>query len=197
MILKHLRISSIARGAAARQILTFGIISWRTLFTTCLDAAVCWVVGGPRGLPALIAAFHSHQCSPSTMPIYNRWILQSVRTSSAIPTRVSVRTAPEWALRRAGSTREHLRYRQPVNLAMPGEISCGDRRSHSLTHRCTRILRSLNDERSRLEWKLITYSTIRILAFRVIHKVRFLWGATGMPSSKMRRVISPLTQVKF
>src|ERR1700734_1092008 len=149
MILKHLRISSIARGAAARQILTFGIISWRTLFTTCLDAAVCWVVGGPRGLPALIAAFHSHQCSPSTMPIYNRWILQSVRTSSATPTRVSVRTGPEWVLRRAGLIQVLLPYRRPVSLAMPDEISCEGRRSRNLTPRCTRILRSRNDERLR------------------------------------------------
>src|SRR5580704_63382 len=174
MILRHLRTSSIARGAAAHQILTFGIISWQMSFTICLDAAVCWVAGGSHLWPPFIAASHLPRCSPSTMRIYNRWILQSVRTLSAIPTRVSVRTGPEWALHRAGLIRVLLRYRRPVSLAMPDEISCGGRRSHNLTNRCTKTLRSRNDGRLRLEWKLITCSTIRILAFQVIHKVRFL-----------------------
>src|SRR5580700_6677886 len=196
MILKHLRTSSIAKGAAAHQILTFGIISWLTSFTICLDAAVCWVGGRSRLLRAFIAASHLPRCSTSTMPIYNLWILQSVRTSSATPTRVSVQTGPEWALRHAGLIRVLLRYRQPVSLAMPDEISCGGRRSHNLTHRCTKILRSLNDGRLRLEWKLITCSTIRILVSRVIHKVRFPWEVPGMPSSRTRRVISPLTQAR-
>ena len=55
---------------------------------------------------------------------------------------------------------------------------------------------SRNDGRLRLEWKLITSSTIRILAFRATHKVRLPLEVTGMPSSRMRRVISPLTQAK-
>jgi hypothetical protein len=38
--------------------------------------------------------------------------------------------------------------------------------------------------------------TIRIVAFRVIHKVRLAWEVTGMPSSRMPRVISPMTQAK-
>ena len=147
-------------------------------------------------LPAFTAACRSPRYSPSTMLTYNRWILQSVRTSSAIPTRVSVRTAPEWALHRVGLTRGHLRYRRPVSLAMPDEISCGVRPLRSLMRRCTKTLRSRNDGRLRLEWKLITSSTIRILAFPVIHKVRSRWEATGMPSSRMRRAISPLTQAK-
>src|SRR5580700_3734190 len=196
MIPKHLRTSSIARGAADHQALTFGIASWRTSFTLRLDAAVYWVGGGSRALRALIAASHLPRCSPSTMPIYNRWILQSVRTSSATPTRVSVRTGPEWALRLAGLIQVLLRYRRPVSLAMPDEISCAGRRPRNLTHRCTKTLRSRNDGRLRLEWKLITCSTIRILAFRAIHKVRFPWEATGTPSSRMRRAISPLTRAK-
>src|SRR5580692_1430070 len=165
-------------------------------FTICLDGAVCWAAGRSPLLPAFTAVCRSPPYSPSTMPTYNRWILQSVRTSSAIPTRVSVRTAPERALHRVGLTRGHLRYRRPVSLAMPDEISCGGRRLRSLMHRCTKTLRSRNDGRLRLEWKLITSSTIRILAFPVIHKARFPWEATGMPSSRMRREISPLTPAK-
>ena len=51
--------------------------------------------------------------------------------------------------------------------------------------------------RLRLEWKLITCSIIRILAYQATHKIRLPWGVTGMPSSKMRREISPLTQARF
>jgi len=84
----------------------------------------------------------------------------------------------------------------PVSLAMPDEIFCGGRRSRNLTQSCTKILRSLNDGRLGLEWKLITCSTIRISVFRVIRKAPLAWEVTGMPSSRMRRVISPITQAK-
>src|SRR5580658_6854138 len=103
---------------------------------------------------------------------------------------------PEWVLLHAGLIQVLLRYRRPVSLAMPGEISCGGRDLRNLRQRCTKILRSLNDGRLRLEWKLLTCSTIRILVSRVIHKVRFPWEVPGMPSSRMQRVISPPTQVR-
>ena len=179
MILPYLRTFSIAREAGARQILTFGTISWRMSFTICLDTDVCWVAGRSRLLPAFTAASRLPQCSPSTMPISNRWLFRNVRTLLATLTRVSVRMGPEWVLRHAGLIRVLLRYRPPVSLAMPDEISCGGRRLRNLTHRCTKILRSLNDGRSRLEWRLITCSTIRILGFRVTHKVRFPLGGNG------------------
>ena len=70
------------------------------------------------------------------------------------------------------------------------------RRLRSSMHRCTKTFGSRNDGRLRLEWKLITSSTIRILAFRATHKARLPLEATGMPSSRMRRVISPLTQAR-
>ncbi len=44
--------------------------------------------------------------------------------------------------------------------------------------------------------ELITCSTTRILVFRVIRKIRSSWEVTAMPSSRTRRVISPLTQAK-
>src|SRR5580693_5738427 len=104
---------------------------------------------------------------------------------------------PEWALRRAGLIQALLRFRRPVSLARPDETSCGGLGSSNLIHRYTKTLRSRNDGRSRLGRKLITFSTIRILAFRVTPKVRFSWEERGMPSSRIRRVISPLTPAKF
>src|SRR5580704_2075246 len=196
MIPPHLRTSSIARETEARQILTFGIISWQMPVTICLDADLSSVAGRSRPLSAFIAESHLPRCSPSTMPMCNHCLLRNVRTLSAILTRVFVRMDPEWVLLHAGLIQVLLRYRLPVSLAMPDEISCGARDSRNLTRRCTKILRSLNDERLRLEWRLITCSTIRILVSRVIHKVRFPWEVPGMPSSRMRRVISPLTLAK-
>src|SRR5580704_14551743 len=154
------------------------------------------MAGRSRLLPAFTAASRLPQCSASTMPMCNHCLLRSVRTLLATPTRVPVGMGPAWVLRHAGLIRVLLRCRPPVSLAMPDEISCGDRDLRNSTQRCTKISRSLNDGRLRLEWKLITCSTIRILVFRVIHKVRFPWEVPGMPSSRMRRVISPLTLAK-
>src|ERR1700733_2384260 len=196
MILLRLRIFSIAREAGAPQILTLGIISWQMPSTGCRDGGIVWVAGRPRLLPTFIAASHLRRCSPSTTPIYNRSILPNVQTWLATLTRGSVQTGPKWARGHAGTIQVLLRYRRPVSLVMPDEIFCGGLDSRNLTRRCTRIFRSRNDGSLRSEWKLITCSTIRILVFRVIPKVRFLWEATGTPSSKMRRVISPITQAK-
>src|SRR5580704_9987979 len=173
MIPPHLRTSSIARETGARQILTFGIISWQTLSTICLDADVSSEAGRFRLLSVFIAESHLPQCSPSTMPMCNHCLLRNVRTLLATLTRVSVRMGPEWVLLHAGLIQMLSRYRLGASLAMPDEISCGARDLRNLTQRCTKFLRSLNDGRLRLEWKLITCSTIRILVFRVIHKVRF------------------------
>src|SRR5690349_225340 len=169
MILPRLKTFSIEREAEARQILTFGIISWQMSFMVCLDADVSWVGGRSPVLPAFTAGSRLPLCSTSTMPMCNRCLLRNVRTLLATPMRVPVRMGPEWVLRRAGSIQALLRYRLPVSLAMPDEISCGGRRSRSLTQRCTKILQSLNDRRLQLEWKLITCSTIRILEFRATH----------------------------
>src|SRR3984957_10999062 len=196
MILLRLRIFSIAKEAGAPQILTFGIISWRMPFTGCRDGGVFWVAGRPRLLPTFIAASHLPPCSPLTTPIYNRSIRPNVPTWLATLTRVSVQMGPKWARCHAGSIQVLLPYRRPVSLAMRDEIFYGGLDSRNLTQRCTRIFRSRTDRSLRSEWKLITFSTIRILVFRVIPKVRFLWEATGTPSSKMRRVISPITQAK-
>src|SRR5579872_2498879 len=116
MILPHLRTFSIAREAAARQILTLGIISWQTSFTSCLDADASWVAGRSRLLPAFTAASHLPQCSPSTMPMCNRCLLRNARTLLATPTRVSVRMGPEWVVRHAGLIHVLLRCRLPVSL---------------------------------------------------------------------------------
>src|ERR1700733_3913749 len=147
-------------------------------------------------LPTFTAVSRLPQCSPSTMLMCNHCLLRNVRTLSAILTPVSVRMDPERVLLRAGLIQVLLWYRLPVSLAMPDEISCGARDLHNLTQRYIKILRSLNDERLRLEWRLITCSTIRILVFQVIHKVRFPSEVTGTPSSRMRRVILPQTQAK-
>src|SRR5580698_9888857 len=154
------------------------------------------MAGRSRLLPTFTAASRLPQYSTSTMPMCNHYLLRNVRTLLAILTRVSVRTGPEWVPLHAGLIQVHLRYRLPASLAMLGEISCGARDLRNLTQRCTKILRSLNDGKLRLEWKLITCSITRILVSRVIHKARFRWEAPGMPSSRMRRVISPLTQAK-
>src|SRR3984885_9591480 len=147
MILPRLRASSIAREAEARQILTFGTISWQMSFTGCLDADVCWVAGKSRLSATFIAAPHLPRCSTSTMPMCNHCLLRNVRTLLATLTRVSVRMGSEWVLLHAGLIQVHLRSRLPASLAMPGEISCGARDLRNLTQRCTKILRSLNDGR--------------------------------------------------
>src|SRR5580693_7352212 len=98
------------------------------------------MAGKSRLLPTFIAASHLPQCSPSTMPMCNHCLLRNVRTLSAILTRVSVRMDPEWVLLHAGLIQVLLRYRLPVSLAMPDEISCGARDSRILTQRCTKIL---------------------------------------------------------
>jgi hypothetical protein len=68
------------KGSRGRQILTFGTISWRMSFTTCLDEGASWVAGRFRVLQAFTAASHLPQCSTSTMPICNRWLFRNVRT---------------------------------------------------------------------------------------------------------------------
>src|SRR5580704_15045602 len=158
MILPQFRTSLIAREAEARQISTFGIISWQVSFTSCPDTGGCWVAGRSLLLPAFIAASHLPQCSLSTMPMCNRCLLRNVRILLPTLTRASVRMEPEWARRHAGLIRVLLRCRLPVSLAMPDEISCGDRRLRNLTWRCTKIFRSLNEVRLRLEWKLTIFS---------------------------------------
>src|ERR1700688_1370895 len=184
MILPQFRTSLIAREAEARQISTFGIISWQMSFTNCPDTGVCWVAGRSLLLPAFIAAYHSPQCSLSTMPMCNRCLPRNVRILLATLTRASVRMEPEWARRHAGLIQVLLRCRLPVSLAMPDEIACGDRRLRNLTQRCAKIFRSPDDGRLRLEWKLTTFSTIQILVFRVIPRARFPSAAMGMPSSR-------------
>src|SRR5580692_2669190 len=196
MILLILRIFSTAREAAAGQILTFGIISREMSFTDCLEADASWVGGRFRLLPTFTAAPHSPQCSLSTTPISNRWILLNVPTLLATLTRVSARIGSEWVLRPAGLIQALLPYRLPVSLATPDEICCGGRGPRNLTQRSEKILRSPNNGRSRLEWNRITCSTIPILAFRVIPRVHLAWGATETPSSRMRRGISPITSAK-
>src|SRR5580698_8609570 len=104
-----------------------------------------------------------------------------------------VRMGPPYALRRAGLIRLLSQFRLPESLAMPDETSCGDPGSRNSTRRFTKLLRSPNDGRLRWEWKLITFSTTRILVFRVIHKARFRWGVMGMLFSRTRQVISPIT----
>ncbi len=138
-------------------------------------ADVYWAAGRSRLLPAFIAGPHLPRCSPLTMPTCNRCLFRNAQTLLATLMRESVRTEPGWALCRAGLIQVLLRYHRPVSLAMPDEICCGDRGSRNLTQRCTKILQLFMSGRSRLEWKLITCSTIRILAFRVILKVRFPW----------------------
>src|SRR5580692_2861268 len=197
MIPPHLRTSSIARETEARQILTFGIISWQMPVTICLDADLSSVAGRSRPLSAFIAESHLPRCSPSTMPMCNHCLRRNVRTLSAIHTRVFVRMDPEWVLLHAGLIQVLLRYRLPVSLAMPDEISCGARDSRNLTQRSTKTLRSQSEGRLRLGWKLITCSTIRILVFRVIHKARFPWEVTGTPFSRTRQAISPQTSARY
>src|SRR5580698_3264244 len=196
MILQGLRTFSIVREVVAGQTSISGITSWQMPLTSCQDPDLSWAAGRSPPLQVFIAAFHLPPCSTLIMPIYNRCSFRSARTLLAIPMWASARTGPGWVRWPAGLIPMHLRYRLPVSLGMPDEISCGARHSRNSTQRCTRILRSLADERLRLEQRLITSSTARILESQVIHKVRFPWEATGMPSSRMRRGISPLTQVK-
>ena len=140
-----------------------------------------------------IAAPHLLQCSLSTMPMCKGCLSMNVRTLLATLTQVAVRMGPEWVPWPAGLIQVLLPFRLRGSLAMPDEICCGGRSLRNLTQRCTKILQSVKNGSLRLEWKLITCSTIRILEFRVIHKVRFPLEATGMPSSRMRRVILPIT----
>src|SRR5580698_2704536 len=151
MTLRGLRTFSIAREAVARQILIFGIISWQTSPTICRDADVSWGAGKSRRLPAFIVASRLPQCSTSTTPKSNRRVSRSVLTWLATLTRVSVRTGPRSVLRHAGLIPVHLAYRLPVSLAVPDEICFGAWHSRNLMQRCTKISRSLTDERLRLE----------------------------------------------
>src|SRR5262249_34959840 len=70
---------------------------------------------------------------PSTIPDWHPLIIPDGPALVGIPTQASAQMAPKLARRYAGLIRGHLRYRQPVSLAMPGEISCGGRRSRNLT----------------------------------------------------------------
>lgn len=51
--------------------------------------------------------------------------------------------------------------------------SCRDPDSRNLTLRCIKILQSFTNGKSRLGWKLITCSIIRISEYQAIRKVRF------------------------
>ena len=73
------------------------------------------------------------------MPMCNRWLFRNVRTLIGNPDAgVCPNGASSGHVRHAGSIQVLLRYRLPVSLAMPDEISCGGRRSRNLTHRCTK-----------------------------------------------------------